>query len=84
MKDNPQDLVTKAYLDIRLDEIKEEINGEIKEFRSDILSGLDKVMAEFENAREDRIISNHKLDEVYKMVTKHENRITSLEEQQKN
>lgn len=57
-KNNSSDLVTKAFLEahleLKLDELKIEIDENAKKYRDDILNRLDPVITEIENARLDR------------------------------
>ena len=58
-KQNTLDLVTKVFLEIKLDEIKEEIDENAKNYRDDVLTKLDEVMDELETIREENILGNH-------------------------
>ncbi|OGH43041.1 MAG: hypothetical protein A3B53_00540 [Candidatus Levybacteria bacterium RIFCSPLOWO2_01_FULL_42_15] len=58
-KQNTLDLVTKVFLEIKLDEIKEEIDENAKNYRDDVLTKLDEVMGELETIREENILGNH-------------------------
>lgn len=43
-KSDSTDLVTKAYLDIGLENFESKIDDKLTNFRSDILNGIDKVL----------------------------------------
>ena len=64
-KQNTLDLVTKVFLEIKLDEIKEEIDENAKNYRDDVLTKLDEVMDELETIREENILGNHHVQESY-------------------
>ena len=64
-KQNTLDLVTKVFLEIKLDEIKEEIDENAKNYRDDVLTKLDEVMGELETIREENILGNHHVQESY-------------------
>ncbi len=84
VKSDPQDLVTKIHLDIKLGGLKIELGDTMKKYRNDVLNSLDKVVKELEAAREDRIISNHKLDQIQEIVQEQGSRLSDLEQQQIN
>lgn len=71
-----QDVVTKVYLEVRLDRLKIELEDTMKKYRNDVLNGLDKVVGELETAREDRIIANHKIDEIHEIIQEQGSRLT--------
>lgn len=82
-KQNTLDLVTKVFLEIKLDEIKEEIDENAKNYRDDVLTKLDEVMGELETIREENILGNHHVQELRKQDANHERRLRRLEHVQK-
>lgn len=83
-KTSSADFVTKSYLDSRLKifkgELLEEIDENAKKYRDEILTRLDPVIAEIENARLDRELGASQTSAIREAVEDHEKRIAHLEE----
>lgn len=82
-KADKSQLVTKAYLEERLDfqtaEIKEIIDERFKEQDDKVMTKLDYIVSELEKMREDREIGAYQTRELRQDVDGHEKRITQLE-----
>lgn len=74
------DIVTKGYLEQKLEETKRDIDDSAKGYRDEVLTKLDKVMGELETMREENTIGFSQLNGMQKQVTSHEKRIKKLEQ----
>lgn len=75
-KNDSSELVTKGFLEIKLQEFDENA----KEYRDEILTKLDGVMGELKTMREETTFGAHQVFELREQVDNHEGRITHLEE----
>ena len=75
------ELVTKNYLDNKLDEFvtKNYFDEKVTEFKSEILNAVDEVMGELKAMREEQTLTSGKLSEHTDILEYHEDRITKLE-----
>ena len=48
MKKNSSDIVTKVFLEIKLDKLKQEIDDNARDYKDEILSKLDGIVADLE------------------------------------
>lgn len=75
-KNNSSDLVTKGFLEVKL----QEVDDNARKYRDEILTKLDGVMGELKTMREETTIGAHQVFELREQVDSHEERITHLEE----
>ncbi len=88
-KADPKGLVTKEELSllrsdlqifkIDVDDKFVQMDEKNRGYRDDVLNGLDKVMKELENIREDNEVGTHQIRELRVEVDNHEKRISKLE-----
>lgn len=71
--------VTRLDMKEALDEAFEKYDDKNRKYRDQVLSGLDGVMKELENIREDNIIETHQISSLREEVDNHEKRISKLE-----
>ncbi len=69
-------------IDIKLDDLRREIDDNAKKYRDEILTALDPTVKELKDAHEERTIVAHQVAEVRDSVDDHEQRITRLENKQ--
>ncbi len=79
MKNPSSDIVTNAFLEIKL----AKIDDKARDYRDDILNKLDEVMGELETIREENLIGTYQLKELRKQDANHERRLRKLEHVQK-
>lgn len=65
--------------DIKLDNLKNEIDDNAKKYRDDVLTKLDGVMGELQTIREENTIGVYQTGKLKEQVAAHEKRITHLE-----
>ncbi len=80
MKKVPAGNITTGFLNLRLDQLKQELNDTARQYRDQILTRLDEVMGELQNIREDNAIGSHQISELGKTTNNHEKRIKKLEQ----
>lgn len=75
------DLVTKDYLDEKLDEFvtKDYLDEKVTDFKSEILNAVDEVMGELKDFREEQTLIGNRLSEHSDTLEIHEDRIAKLE-----
>lgn len=81
-KNSDQDLVTKGFLKIELNELMQKIDEKAKKYRDEILTKMDGVMGELQTMREENTIGTYQSREVRDQVEDHERRIKRLEKPQ--
>ncbi len=59
MKKNGSDVITKVFLEIKLDKLKQEIDDNTRDYKDEILSKLDGIVVDLETMREENIIGTH-------------------------
>ncbi len=79
-KGNLAELVTKGFLETKLDELREEIDENARKYRDEILTGLDKVMGELQTIRDENTILGQRTVELRDQMDNYGKRITRLEE----
>ena len=79
MKKNSSDVVTKVFLEIKLDKLKQEIDDNARDYKDEILSKLDGIAADLETMREENIIGTHQIRELRTQDASHERRIRDVE-----
>lgn len=72
MANKNSDLVTKNYLDVKLDEQEQQFEGKLTEFKSEFFDKIDPVLKEVTANREDRTLQSDR-------ISNHEDRIEKLE-----
>lgn len=89
-KDDIKTLKTEVKTDIKnlrkdilsLEEKIENLDEKFDKKFDQVLTRLDPVIAEIENAREDRVLGTYQTSQLRKDVDEHEKRITTLEQRQ--
>ena len=72
MANKNSDLVTKNYLDVKLDEQEQQFEGKLTEFKSEFFDKIDPVLKEVTASREERTLQSDR-------ISNHEDRIEKLE-----
>ncbi len=78
-KNDSLEVVTKVFLEIKLDEVKRDIDDKAKGYRDEILTKLDGVMGELQTIREENTVGAYQTRELREEVDSHEKRIRRLE-----
>lgn len=78
-KRDTEALVTKGYLDQRLDFLEERIDGRARKYRDEVLTRFDDFAGKFEAMREDATIGSYQTGELREQVDDHEKRMKHLE-----
>jgi len=60
--------------------IIDQVNFKNRQYKDEIMTGLDKVVKELETIREDSIVGTHQIRELRVDVDNHEKRISKLEQ----
>lgn len=81
--DDSEEVVTKGFFRSELEKELEKVRTEAKNYHDEVLNGLDGVVKELENMREDNTIGTYQIREVREQSEDHEKRITKLERVQK-
>ena len=71
--------IKEEMLDLR-EGIIDQVDSKNRQYKDEILTGLDKVMKELEIIREDNVIGTHQIRELRVDVDNHEKRILKLEQ----
>ena|SRR3989344_4095085 len=66
-------------IDLKLDSFKREVEDSIQKGIDRVLTRIDPILAEVENAKIDRDLSTEQMEQVKRKVKDHEKRITKLE-----
>ncbi|PIR78910.1 MAG: hypothetical protein COX79_02445 [Candidatus Levybacteria bacterium CG_4_10_14_0_2_um_filter_36_16] len=79
-----KNLVTEEFLEEKLLDLREgiidQVNFKNRQYKDEIMTGLDKVVKELETIREDSIVGTHQIRELRVDVDNHEKRISKLEQ----
>jgi len=79
-----KNLVTEEFLEEKLLDLREgiidQVNFKNRQYKDEIMTGLDKVVKELEAIREDSIVGTHQIRELRVDVDNHEKRISKLEQ----
>ena len=78
-KNDSLEVVTKVFLEIKLDEVKRDIDDKAKGYRDEILTKLDGVMGELQTIREENTVGAYQTRELREEVDSHKKRIRRLE-----
>lgn len=73
------ELVTNDYLDIRLDELRDEVKDMITQTHSKLYTRIDPLLKEIVDNREDREIGTQKVRDLEIRLNSHDRRIKKLE-----
>lgn len=73
------EVVTKDFLELKLDALEQKIDEKAKKYRDDVLNKLDEAMGEFGAIREENTIGAYQTSELRKEVDDHEKRIKHIE-----
>ncbi len=78
---NSQNLVTKNFLEEKLDRLENKINDKLTKFKDTILTAIDPLLQELEQRREDREIATYQTEQIRDQLSNHEKRIKKIEAQ---
>ena len=79
LSDYPTKKETKNIVEVALNNLEVKIDEKLVQFRSDIFTRFDEVMGELAQAREDRIFTDHDVENLKKKSDDHEKRLKKLE-----
>ena len=78
---NNHNLVTKDFLEEKLDGLENKIDDKLTKFKDTILTAIDPLLQELEQRREDREIATYQTEQMRSQFNNHEKRIKKLEAQ---